>query len=114
MTFDNFTIKAQQAVQHAIDKATGNGSQAVGAVHLLAGVLSVGENVTQFLFGKRVSTNGRCRAPLTTSSRAIRAFQAADNHIWTMMPTRCCKITNHRPKGRRRLRGFGTLVDGTA
>lgn len=52
MTFDNFTIKAQQAIQHAIDKATGNGSQAVGAVHLLAGVLSVGENVTQFLFGK--------------------------------------------------------------
>lgn len=52
MTFDNFTIKVQQAVQHAIDKATGNGSQAVGAVHLLAGVLSVGENVTQFLFGK--------------------------------------------------------------
>ena len=52
MTFDNFTIKAQQAVQHAIDKATGNGSQAVGAVHLLAGVLSVGENVTQFLSGK--------------------------------------------------------------
>lgn len=52
MTFDNFTIKAQQAVQHAIDKATENGSQAVGAVHLLAGVLSVGENVTQFLFGK--------------------------------------------------------------
>lgn len=52
MTFDNFTIKAQQAVQHAIDKATGNGSQAVGTVHLLAGVLSVGENVTQFLFGK--------------------------------------------------------------
>lgn len=52
MTFDNFTIKAQQAVQHAIDKATGNGSQAVGAVHMLAGVLSVGENVTQFLFGK--------------------------------------------------------------
>ena len=58
MTFDNFTIKAQQAVQHAIDKATGNGSQAVGAVHLLAGVLSVGENVTQFLFGK-TSVNER-------------------------------------------------------
>lgn len=98
MTFDNFTIKAQQAVQHAIDKATGNGSQAVGAVHLLAGVLSVGENVTQFLFGKRVSTNGRCRAPLTTSSRAIRAFLAADNHIWTMMPTRCCRNRKPSPK----------------
>ena len=99
MTFDNFTIKAQQAVQHAIDKATGNGSQAVGAVHLLAGVLSVGENVTQFLFGK-TGVNERTLQPLTTSSRAIRAFLAADNHIWIMMPTRCCR--NHKPSPKRK------------
>lgn len=52
MNFDNFTIKAQQAVQQAVERATGSGQQAVNAVHLLAGVLAVGENVTQFLFGK--------------------------------------------------------------
>ncbi len=40
MTFQTVLPFTQQAVQHAIDKATGNGSQAVGAVHLLAGVLS--------------------------------------------------------------------------
>ena len=52
MNFDAFTIKAQQAVQAAVDRATQNGQQAITPVHMLAGVLSVGDNVTQFLFGK--------------------------------------------------------------
>lgn len=52
MNFDNFTIKAQQALQQAIDRAQRNGQQAITPVHLLAGVLAVGENVTQFVFGK--------------------------------------------------------------
>lgn len=52
MNFDNFTIKAQEAVQRAVDRATQSGQQAITPVHLLAGVLAVGENVTQFLFGK--------------------------------------------------------------
>ncbi len=52
MTFDNFTIKAQQAVQRAVELATSRGQQAVTPTHLLSGVLAVGENVTQFVFGK--------------------------------------------------------------
>lgn len=52
MNFDNFTIKAQQALQQAIDRVQQNGQQAITPVHLLAGVLAVGENVTQFVFGK--------------------------------------------------------------
>lgn len=52
MQFDNFTIKAQEAVQQALNKAERGGQQAVGTIHLLLGVLEVGENVTQFLFGK--------------------------------------------------------------
>ena len=52
MNFDNFTIKAQQAVQQAVDRAQQNGQQAITPVHLLAGVLAVGENVTNFVFGK--------------------------------------------------------------
>lgn len=52
MKFDNFTIKAQEAIQQALNKAERGGQQAVGTVHLLLGVLEVGENVTQFLFGK--------------------------------------------------------------
>lgn len=52
MNFDNFTIKAQEAVQQAVNRAQSGGQQAVTAVHLLAGILQVGKNVTQFLFGK--------------------------------------------------------------
>ena len=52
MNFDNFTIKAQEAVQHAAQRAAEQGNQAITAVHLLSGILAVGENVTQFLFGK--------------------------------------------------------------
>ncbi len=52
MTLDNFTIKAQEAVQHALRRAQSGGQQAISSVHLLDGVLSVGENVTQFIFGK--------------------------------------------------------------
>ena len=52
MKFDNFTIKSQEVVQHAIDRAQALGHQAIGCAHLLSGVLAAGENVTQFLFGK--------------------------------------------------------------
>ena len=52
MNIDNFTIKAQQAIQQAIDRVQKNGQQAITPIHLLAGVLSVGENVTKFILGK--------------------------------------------------------------
>ena len=52
MTLDRFTIKAQEAVQKAVQKAVADGGQVVGALHLLYGTMSVGENVTQYVFGK--------------------------------------------------------------
>jgi len=61
MTFDNFTIKAQEAVQQAVNLAAKGGQQAVSAVHLLAAVIDVGENVTQFLFGKTGVNAGQLR-----------------------------------------------------
>lgn len=52
MNFNNFTIKAQEAVQKAVDRAKAGGQQAITPTHLLAGVLEAGENVTQYLLGK--------------------------------------------------------------
>ena len=52
MNFNNFTIKAQEAVQKAIDLAQGNNQQMIEPAHLLKGVMLVGENVTSFLFQK--------------------------------------------------------------
>ena len=52
MTFDNFTIKAQEAIQEAVNLVQARGQQAIEPEHLLAGILKVGENVTNFLFQK--------------------------------------------------------------
>lgn len=52
MNFNNFTIKSQEAVQQAVNLAQGMGQQAIEPEHLLAGILKVGENVTNFLFQK--------------------------------------------------------------
>ena len=52
MNFNNFTIKSQEAVQQAVNVTQARGQQAIEHVHLLAGVLKVGENVTNFIFQK--------------------------------------------------------------
>ena len=52
MTLDKFTIKAQEAVQQAVNTAQLNGQQAIEPVHLLKGVLEKARDVTAFLFQK--------------------------------------------------------------
>ena len=52
MNFDNFTIKSQEAIQEAVNQVSRHGQQLIEPVHLLAGVLKVGENVTNFIFQK--------------------------------------------------------------
>ena len=52
MNFDKFTIKAQEAIQEAVKLVQSRGQQAIEPEHLLAGILKVGENVTNFLFQK--------------------------------------------------------------
>ena len=52
MTLDKFTIKAQEAVQEAVNTAQRNGQQTIEPVHLLAGVLNKAKDVTTFIFQK--------------------------------------------------------------
>ena len=52
MNINNFTIKAQEAVQKAQEIATARQHQAIESGHLLKGILSVDENVTPFLLKK--------------------------------------------------------------
>ena len=52
MNFNKFTIKAQEAIQEAVNLVQSKGQQAIEPEHLLAGILKVGENVTNFLFQK--------------------------------------------------------------
>ena len=52
MTLDKFTIKAQEAVQAAINTAQMNGQQVIEPVHILKGVLEKAKDVTTFIFQK--------------------------------------------------------------
>ena len=52
MNLNNFTIKAQEAVQKASEIASGNQQQAIETAHLLKGLLSVDENVISYLLKK--------------------------------------------------------------
>jgi ATP-dependent Clp protease ATP-binding subunit ClpB len=52
MNLNNFTLKAQESVQKAFNIADAKGQQAVECAHLLHGVISEAENITDWLFGK--------------------------------------------------------------
>ena len=52
MNFNNFTIKAQEAVQQAVQLVTQSRQQAIEPIHLLKAVIMTGESVSNFLFQK--------------------------------------------------------------
>ncbi|MDO8994746.1 ATP-dependent chaperone ClpB [Daejeonella sp.] len=52
MNLNNFTIKAQEAIQKASEIAGGNQQQAIETAHILKGLLSVDENVISYLLKK--------------------------------------------------------------
>lgn len=52
MTFDKFTIKAQEAIQEAVNTAQASHQQAIEPVHLLQGILQKDHDVTNFVFQK--------------------------------------------------------------
>ena len=52
MTLDKFTIKAQEAVQQAVNTAQLNGQQVIEPVHILKGVMEKAHDVANFIFQK--------------------------------------------------------------
>ncbi|MDX5477212.1 MAG: type VI secretion system ATPase TssH, partial [Cyclobacteriaceae bacterium] len=56
MDFNQFTIKSQEAIQKAAELAMAEQQQAIEPAHVLKGILSEDENVTDFLF-KKLSVN---------------------------------------------------------
>ena len=59
MTFDKFTIKAQEAVQAAVNTAQQNGQQTIEPVHLLSGIIEKAPDVTNYIFQKLGMNGGQ-------------------------------------------------------
>ncbi len=52
MNFKEYTIKSQEAIQQAVNIASGKGHQAIEPGHILKGIIEVEENIISFLFSK--------------------------------------------------------------
>ena len=59
MTFDKFTIKAQEAVQAAVNTAQRNGQQTIEPVHILSGIIEKAPDVTNYIFQKLGMNGGQ-------------------------------------------------------
>ena len=57
MNFNNFTIKSQEAIQKAVQITSQHNQQSIEPVHLLKGILEIGESLTGYLFQK-LGVNG--------------------------------------------------------
>ncbi len=71
MNINNFTIKAQEAVQQAQQIAQTQGHQSVENAHILKGISLVDENVLPYLFGKLGVNTGMM---LETLDRIIESY----------------------------------------
>ncbi|MFN8414694.1 MAG: ATP-dependent chaperone ClpB [Cytophagaceae bacterium] len=52
MNFNNYTVKAQEVIQKAMEIASGNGQQAIETGHILKGISDTDESVLSFLIKK--------------------------------------------------------------
>ena len=81
MNFDNFTIKAQEAFREALNKASSKGQQAIEPVHLLSGLLSVGENVTKFIFGKLSVDEAKLRTVIESQISSLPKVSGGEPYL---------------------------------
>ncbi|MGY4536179.1 ATP-dependent Clp protease ATP-binding subunit ClpB [Mucilaginibacter sp. UYNi724] len=81
MNFNNFTIKAQEAVQKASEIATGNQQQAIEPAHLLKGLLLVDENVITYLLKKLNVNLNRLNETLDTQIKSFPKVSGSDVYL---------------------------------
>ena len=101
MTFDKFTIKAQEAIQEAVNLVQARGQQAIEPVHVMQGVMKVGENVTNFIFQKL----GTCwpvsskwgKTSRISSFRNWVSTAGKSNRYWKARSLRCQRCRGANP-----------------
>src|SRR3954466_11202535 len=81
MNFNNFTIKAQEAVQKASEIATGNQQQAIETAHILKGLLLVDENVITYLLKKLNVNLNRLNDTLDAQIKSFPKVSGSDVYL---------------------------------
>lgn len=78
MTYENFTIKAQDAILKAQQIAAGLDQQVVDTTHLCKAIIETDEKLVEFLFNKMSANMQKIKFELDTEIRKIPKVQGAD------------------------------------
>lgn len=81
MNLNNFTIKAQEAIQKASEIASGNQQQAIETAHILKGLLSVDENVISYLLKKLNANLNRISEVLDAQIKSFPKVSGSDIYL---------------------------------
>lgn len=81
MTFNNYTLKAQQVIQKAIQMAQSNSNQAIEPVHVLKAILTEGDSVVKFVFQKLDIAQSMIERPLEEELARLPKVNGGDPYL---------------------------------
>jgi ATP-dependent Clp protease ATP-binding subunit ClpB len=95
MNLNNFTLKAQESVQKGFDIASAKGQQAVECAHILKGVMSEAESITNFLFGKMGINTLTITKEIDTLIDSYPRVSGADSYVSSTVSEAFRKAAEH-------------------
>jgi len=98
MNLNNFTIKAQEAMQQAFNIAAAKGQQAVECAHLLKGIMTEAESITEFLFGKLGADKDQISKDLERLIESYPKVSGADAYLSSTLSEAVRKASEHMSK----------------
>jgi ATP-dependent Clp protease ATP-binding subunit ClpB len=98
MNTSNFTIKAQEALQQAFNIAASKGQQGVECEHLLKGIMTEAESITDFLFGKLGTDKARISVEIDRVIESYPKVSGADAYLSSSLSEAIRKANEHMAK----------------
>jgi ATP-dependent Clp protease ATP-binding subunit ClpB len=98
MNLNNFTIKAQESVQQAFNIAGSKGQQAVECAHILKGIMTQAESVSDFLFGKLGVNTSSLENGVDRLIDSFPRVSGAENYISSAASSAIGKANDHAAK----------------
>jgi ATP-dependent Clp protease ATP-binding subunit ClpB len=98
MNLNNFTLKAQESVQKAFNIAASNGQQSVECAHILKGIMSEAESITNFLFGKMGVSIPLLTKEIDSLIESYPKVTGADSYVSSAVSEAFRKANDHASK----------------
>jgi len=98
MNMNNFTIKARESMQQAFNIAASKGQQAVECAHLLKGIMTEAESITDFLLSKQGVDKARVAKDIDKVIESFPRVSGAEAYISSSLSDAVRKAGDHMAK----------------